>query len=66
MPKCDYVTPEKGHYTYCESESVYALNGVNYCAKHEPYPPGDYPAESTEWENAEALAYARRNGDISD
>jgi hypothetical protein len=46
VPKCDYVTPEKGHYTYCDGESVYTLNGVNYCAKHEPYPVGDsFPAE---------------------
>lgn len=63
MPKCDYVTPEKGHYTYCDGDSVYVLNGIHYCEKHEPYPPGEYPAEQTDREADEALRMAKVWGD---
>lgn len=42
---CDYVYDwGDGDYSYCDVLTVYTLNGVHYCAMHEPFPPGDYPA----------------------
>ena len=39
MSKCDTVitiVPAKD-YTYCEGETVWELNGVKYCAYHDPH-----------------------------